>query len=231
MSKRKTAFPPSSTQHLARYKRAYKGGGTKDPHYAILKGVLEHTNAQIVLYPGCHRHITPALFFPNVTFVDYDTNVAPLYHPENTPVQNYMAHNKVYDGDSNYKFHCCNVNPIKGIPNLSASYDLLISLSAGLLAEACTRYVQPGGYLLINDAHSDARTVFAQGDWQLYAYWDDERFHTTNLERCFQVIQKDQSTAPITKEQAKESVEIGAVRKRSFKLLFEPMFFLFQKNK
>eukprot|EP00539_Tryblionella_compressa_P006728 CAMPEP_0178770490 /NCGR_PEP_ID=MMETSP0744-20121128/21424_1 /TAXON_ID=913974 /ORGANISM="Nitzschia punctata, Strain CCMP561" /LENGTH=101 /DNA_ID=CAMNT_0020426879 /DNA_START=41 /DNA_END=346 /DNA_ORIENTATION=- len=54
------------------------------------------------------------------------------------------------------------------------SFDLLISLSAGLLVQPCTPYVARHGYLLVNDSHSDARAAFVSGDWELKAYWDEE---------------------------------------------------------
>lgn len=32
-----------------------------------------------VLYPGCHRHLTPLFFFPDITFVDVDSKIGGLY--------------------------------------------------------------------------------------------------------------------------------------------------------
>jgi hypothetical protein len=119
------------------------------------------------------------------------------------------------------------------MPKLDHDYDLLISLSAGAIAEPCSKYISRRGYLLVNDSHSDARTAFVSGDWQLLAYWDAEKesFTTDDLKRCFQVIQpKSKETVPLTKEQALESIMVGTVSKRSFKLVMEPMFFLFQKK-
>jgi len=228
MSKRKIAKEPSS-KHLSLYKKSYKGGGTKDRHFAIFQHVLRITRATKVLYPGCHRHLTAALIFSDVTFVDYDSKVEPLY---SDPVaKEYVQANKVYDQDSNYQFYCYNVN--NKMPKIEKNYDLLISLSAGAIAEPCANFIRPDdGYLLVNDAHSDARTAFVSDMWNLVAYWDDDtnQFTSENLDRCFQVIQKSKETKSITKEQVQESIEVGTVRKRSFKLLFEPMFFLFQKK-
>lgn len=139
--------------------------------------------------------------------------------------------NKRYEQDAQYRFYCYNVS--NKMPKVDSDYDLLISLSAGAIAEPCSSYFSEGGYLLVNDSHSDARIAFVSADWQLMAYWDDEKsaFTTDNLDRCFQVIQKgSEETASLSKKQAQESAAIGTKSKRSFKLLVEPMFFLFQKK-
>lgn len=232
MAKRKISNEPTS-KHLGLYKKSYKGGGTKDRHLEIFRQALRLTRAENVLYPGCHRHLTPALVFSDVTFVDCDSKVAPLY--SDPAAKKYVETNKEYDAEPNYKFHCYNANG--KMPKIeNDSYDLLISLSAGAIAQPCARYVKPdgNGYLLVNDAHSDARSAFVDSNiWKLVAYWDDETncYATNDLDRCFQVIQaKSEETKPITKEQVQESIAVGTVRKRSFKLLFEPMFFLFQRK-
>ena len=229
MSKCRITKEPSC-KHLNLYKKSYKGGGTKDRHFAIFQDALRWTRAKKALYPRCDRHLTAALVFSDITFVDYDSKVGPLY--SDPVVKEYVETNKVYDADPHYKFYCYNVN--NKMPQIDKDYDLLISLSAGIISEPCTKYIPtPDGYLLVNGAHSDARMAYVSNNWELAAYWDDETsaFTEEDLDCCFQVVQaKSKETKPITKEQARESVAIGTVRKRSFKLLFEPMFFLFKRK-
>jgi len=248
MSKRKlasTTTPPSS-KHLNLYKKSYKGGGAKDRHLAVFEEVRRRvaaagadgaaattttTTTARVLYPGCHRHLTAALVFPDVTFVDCDPKVGPLYADDDRAAREFVQANKLYGQDAQYRFHCYDVN--QRMPKIRNDYDLLISLSAGAVAGPCRKYVAKGGYLLVNDSHSDARAAFVSGDWELLAYWDDANrtFTTDNLDRCFQVIEKQSSSSQaISAEQVRESVAIGSVSKRSFRLLMEPMFFLFQKK-
>jgi len=229
MSKRKLSQNLSS-KHLNLYKKSYKGGGIKDLHFGVFQDSLRLTSPTRVLYPGCHRHLTAALVFDNVTFIDCDRKVAPLY---SDPVaREYVETNKAYEQDAQYRFYCHDVN--NNMPEIKKQkHDLLISLSAGAIVKPCSQYISQGGYLLVNDSHNDARTAFVSGDWQLMAYWDDNKdvFSTDDLDRCFQVIQKQsKNTTPITKEQVEESVAVGTVSKRSFKPLTEPMFFLFQKK-
>ena len=228
MSKRKLC-QTSSSKHLNLYKKSYKGGASKDVHFHVFQGARRLTNASRVLYPGCHRHLTTSLVFPDVTYIDFDKKVAPLYSDK--VAREYVEANKLYDNDAQYRFYNYNVN--NKMPKVGNDYDLLISLSAGVIAEPCTWHVAENGYLLVNDSHSDARMAFVSGEWQLMAYWDDDanKFITDGLDKCFQVIQKgSEETKSITKEQAQESVAIGSRSKRSFKLLIEPMFFLFRKR-
>lgn len=78
MSKRKISQKQSS-KHLNLYTKSYKGGGKKDVHLNVFQDARRLTGAIRVLYPGCHRHLTANLVFPDVTFIDCDNKVAPLY--------------------------------------------------------------------------------------------------------------------------------------------------------
>ena len=228
MSKRKSSST-SSSKHLNLYKKSYKGGGTKDLHLAVFRAARSVTDATRVLYPGCHRHLTAALVFPDIQFVDYDSKVAPLY--SDPTARDYVETNKEYEEELKYHFFCHDVN--NEMKDVARDFDLLISLSAGAISGPCSRYVRKGGYLLVNDSHSDARMAFVSGDWKLQAYWDDDTktFSTDDLDKCFQVKQKkSRETLSISKKQVEESVEIGVVSKRSFKMLIDPLFFLFRRK-
>eukprot|EP00977_Amphora_coffeiformis_P006565 scaffold1404_cov166-Amphora_coffeaeformis.AAC.32 len=230
MSKRKSVerFAATSSKELNLYKKSYKGGGPKDIHLGVFREAQKIVQAKKVLYPGCHRHLTAALVFPDVTFVDYDEKVAGIFTDKGA--SDYVNEMKLYDEDSRYRFHCYDVET--EAPE-ARDFDLLISLSSGLMAEVCAPCVASGGFLLVNDAHSDARTAFVNDSWELYAYWDDDanQFVSETVNQCFQVLQpRSKETIPISKEQAEESVKVGTVKKRSFKLAFEPMLFLFKRK-
>lgn len=230
----RTTAEALSQKELNLYKKSYKGGGRKDIHFAIFEGVktwiTKETNDTVyrVLYPGCHRHLTASLIFPHVDYVDYDKKVAALYH--DAAAAQYVETNKIYDQEAIYTFRCRNVDkPISAL--LPGNFDLIISLSAGIMAEPCTPYVKQHGYLLVNDAHSDAKMAFTSDIWELKAYWQDGAFEDTLLAECFQAKDKKSGqVGPLSRKQAEEGVSIGSVNKRSYKLLFDPMFYLFQKK-
>jgi hypothetical protein len=271
--------PPSARQNLRLYQKSYKGGGMHDIHYRVFQQVqvLTQYAVQKVLYPGCHRHLTASLIFPDVTYIDCDKRVASLYDNGSnrtqeqdgiTAVRDYINSHKVYDQDTEYQFYGCNIENEKlltkmltvsskhnkkkdsGLTRTNSSlgdvptFDLLISLSSGRMAAFCDKFVHTGSYLLINDAHSDARSIFVdeKNGWELVAYWDSTKleFTTEHMDRCFQAVMKTRNhrpggntsskkaAVPITPEQVQESIDVGAVSKRSFKLLLEPDFFLFR---
>ena len=202
MSKRKSTASSSAT-NLRLYQKSYKGGAKKDSHFRVFQETRDfialNDLAQKVLYPGCHRHLTASLIFPHVTYVDCDKKVGPLY--QEIAAKEYVEENKIYTEETTYEFHCANVDTANSVAKLSNDYDLLISLSAGLLAQPCTKYIRPGGWLLVNDSHCDARSIHVNGNdqWELKAYWDDHEsvFATDSLERCFQAIDKKTKQDPL----------------------------------
>jgi len=256
---------------LSAYKKSYKGGGSSDWHLSLFRatrslvendgrsgggggGVRKKKDDSSsssssdlrILYPGSHRHLTPALVFPNINFVDYDGKVGPLYQSD--AARDYVVREKDYSEDPNYTFTKARYEALpKSRDFAEDSFDLLISLSAGIVSSPCTRYVKPGGYLLVSDAHSDARAAFVSDDWELVAVWDPEAevMDTSDetLQRCFRVVRCakrrrrrddddgiDETNLPlISKSQVDESERVGTVRKRSFTLLFEPLVYLFKR--
>ena len=237
MAKRKA--PASSAKNLRLYQKSYKGGARKDSHFVVFEEArkLIGVGATKVLYPGCHRHLTASLVFPSLTYIDCDAKVGPLYE-EPAAVQ-YVGDIKIYEEESSMEFFCADVNNGKKEPmkSLDKDYDLLISLSAGLLAEPCTPHIKTGGWLLVNDSHSDASSVFVncKDDWELKAYWDDEHSQFAvdemSLSRCFLAIdKKTKGEAALTRAQLQECISVGAISKRSFRMPFAPMFYLFQRK-
>lgn len=207
---------------LTAYKRTYKGGGAADFHFPIFQAAAELTNCKSVLYAGSHRHLTMSLAFPDVLYVDTDERVGDVFASESAA--EYVSENKTYQEEQAMEFRCADYTELRP----DRKFDLLASLSAGQAAPHCSKHVRKGGFILASDAHSDTRTALLMDCWQLFAVWDDEKetFLTEKetLDRCFRVRGAGDL---ISAEQVRESVEVGAVSKRKFKLLTEPMFFLF----
>lgn len=217
---------------LGAYKRSYWGGGRGDWHLPLFEAVAASASAAQegplrVLYPGCHRHLTAALAFANVLFVDCDRKVADTFASAESHrfVEEFLGAPR-----HRWSFACANYEgPMPGAGE--HCFDLLLSLSAGVVSRPCTAYVRPGGFLLASDAHSDARTAFLMPEWELVAVWDAEAKELLSdrrvLHRCFRVKGTGQ---PISASQVEESQRVGSKAKRSFTLELEPMFFLFQKR-
>jgi len=128
-----------------------------------------------VLYPGCHRHITPSLVFSDVTYVDCDHKVGDIFDANNSIIQDWMIAHKQYGEHPQIRFVVSTYKEMSH-PRHNIhenSYDLLISLSAGIVTEDCLLYLRPGGLYLVNAAHADAYVAFLSPELKIRAYWND----------------------------------------------------------
>lgn len=214
----------TGSRQLSAYFRSYSKNGNKDPHFSIFSSLKAIVKPKTVLYPGCYRHITPSLFFPDVHYVDSDRRVAGIYN--DTKAYAFIESNKIYSGKQRIKFTCkdytTEIQEVGGV-------DLLISLSAGLVSKFCGKYVKPGGYLFVNDSHSDARTASLDSRFELVGVYDE------NLEEFVQDKQEllkhftTVSGEPISQDQVEESIKKSKAR-RHFKLQAESMFYLYRRK-
>eukprot|EP00996_Jenningsia_fusiforme_P002440 NODE_3269_length_1011_cov_29.930353_g3007_i0.p1 GENE.NODE_3269_length_1011_cov_29.930353_g3007_i0~~NODE_3269_length_1011_cov_29.930353_g3007_i0.p1 ORF type:complete len:301 (-),score=46.39 NODE_3269_length_1011_cov_29.930353_g3007_i0:107-910(-) len=224
----------SRSRAITDFKRSY---GDDLAHHKV----FEATAARVVggnvraIYAGCHRHVTLAAYCAHTVFVDCDARIASFYADE--AIADWVASR---NPGATFAFLEASFDaPMQGIADFS--FDLLVSLSAGLASGHCARYVRPGGLLLVNDSHADARNAYVNypHHWRLVAVWstaegswvDDSKV----LEKCFQVRPKTaegRKSVPtcMTPDQVNESVTQGVVAKRSFLTLVEYHFYLFEKR-
>ena len=105
-----------------------------------------------VLYPGSYVHIAPSFVFDDVTYVDSFRKAQPFF--EDAKVARYIEKRKEYEGEAKFTFLLADYQ--KELDLAVESFDLLISLYAGLITPVCKQYVKPGGILLVNNSHGDA---------------------------------------------------------------------------
>jgi bifunctional DNase/RNase len=73
------------------------------------------------------------------------------------------------------------------VPERAASFDLLISLYAGFVSEACGWLLRPGGLLLANDSHGDASLAALDPGFELVgAFTRRDRLRTDELDTYLQ---------------------------------------------
>mmetsp|Transcript_13397 Transcript_13397/g.26424 ORF Transcript_13397/g.26424 Transcript_13397/m.26424 type:complete len:283 (+) Transcript_13397:121-969(+) len=216
---------------MSAYLRSYKG--LQDWHIPVFRSIAKLIIAHQIadpptsfktLYPGCHRHITASLFLPSVTYIDSDAKVQGLYSDPKALA--YVAANKEYEGESHMLFKHKNFDQNLGLPD--GSFDLIISASAGIVSVPCGRYLKKGGFLLVSDAHYDARMAYASPKlWELYGVYDGEsETFTTDTKGHFQL----KSGGCISMKEVQESIDVPEKRKRSFSLLKETLFYAFRRK-
>jgi hypothetical protein len=224
----------STSTPLRQFKQSYLKRGTQDVHINIFQSVHDEFGPfERVLYPGCHRHISASVVFPSVVYVDSDRKVTPVY--DDSATDEWIAAKKTYTSPTNKELYCGNYESLPSSKFPIESFDLLISLSAGVVSTPCGKYVKKQGYLLVNDSHSDARVAFLDPRFKLVAAWDEEkrtfRSDDEELQQHFHLKFKDGvPPTPMSRVMVNESVRVGTKSMRSFRLQKEGMFYLFRRE-
>lgn len=107
-----------------------------------------------VLYPGCNIHVTPSFFFQHVIYIDLTDNAASFF-AEKEQVKELINKNKTYKPSPYFQF--IKQDFTKPLPLKESGFDLLLSLFAGGITSACTKYIKKGGYVLTNNHQNDAK--------------------------------------------------------------------------
>lgn len=119
-----------------------------------------------VLYPGSYVHLTPSFIFPTVVYVDTDSR-AKKFFADRSGIETLVNKRKQYEEPPRFTFHHADYTIALNEPD--ESFDLLVSLYAGFVSEACKRYLRLGGWLLANNSHGDASMASIDPDYELVA--------------------------------------------------------------
>lgn len=156
-----------------------------DERLGIFLRLSENFEIKRALYPGSFVHLTPALVFQSVRFVDSDKRAKKFF--ESPEVAEYISNQKLYPSDADYIFHFSDYT--KNLPEDSESFDLLISQYAGFISKACKQYLKSGGILAANNSHGDASLAHLDPDFEFIGVInrrnDKFRFSEDNLNAYF----------------------------------------------
>ena len=208
---------------LEYYMKEYSG--LQDNYLKIFDLINKKYSTQKVLYPGSYCHITPSLLYPTVVYVDNYKKIKSFFDEEE--VLNFVQKNKFYMEKSTIRFHFDDYRNEFG--EKVETFDLLISLNAGLISQACKKYLKAGGLLLANDEHYDARKAYVDSDYQLVAIFDKVKqeldFSQDALEKYF----KTKKGLVITEEMIEKSIT-KPPSKDPYKTSLYSAFYLFSKK-
>lgn len=122
-------------------------------HERLFRTVADVVDARRVLYPGSWVDIAASLVWPEIVYVDLDARAAEFFS-DRRGVADLLAELGGSASHGVWRFIHADYREDLGFE--PESFDLLISMSAGLVSEACRPYLRIGGTLLVNPSHGDA---------------------------------------------------------------------------
>lgn len=184
----------------------------------LFTAVAAALDAEHVLYPGSYVDAAPSFLWPSVTYVDIDRRASQFFADE-AGVQELLAEHGVERAAHTVRFIAADYTTPLDLDD--GEFDLLISLYAGFISEACTHHLRVGGSLLVNASHGDAAMASIDQRYQLSAVVQsrsgDYRVDTRDLD-TFLVPKRD---VDITKETLRATGRGIAYTKSPFAYLFE----------
>lgn len=128
--------------------------------------IRETFQPRSALYPGSFADVAPSFVIEDVTYVDNDRRAAQFFSDREGVGELIATHRKSED-PARWRFIATDYR--NELPVADDSVELLISLYAGFVSDACTRYLRPGGLLLANTSHGDASVVALDDRYELAA--------------------------------------------------------------
>ena len=142
-------------------------------------------------------------------------------------MQGYIAQNKLYPGRVDIRCYQQDYYAFNAEPE--EAFDLLISLNAGLVSQACKRFINSGGLLLANDEHYDARRAFVDPDYLLVGVFNRENPSMTTSEAELSSYFKTARGVMLTLEMVESDLSKPPSRAR-FKPAESAAMYLFRKQ-
>ena len=130
----------------------------------LFSAVAKTTAATTVLYPGSYVDVAASHVFPDVIYADMDRRAAQFFS-DAEGVEAIVAADQVDGRPRRIRFLAGDYREQLAVPD--GSVDLLVSLYAGFVSEHRTRYLRPGGWLLVNPSHGDAAMASIDPRYQL----------------------------------------------------------------
>lgn len=128
----------------------------------LFETISHNFTIQRAIYPGSFIHISPSFYFREVVYVDTDKN-AKNFFTDNS-FEQIIESKKAYPEDFVYRFYP--VSYSSEMPEDEQSFDLLISQYAGLVSQACKKYLRINGILIANNSHGDAQLANLDTDYE-----------------------------------------------------------------
>ena len=185
----------------------------------LFTAVAEALDVANVLYPGSYVDLAPSFVWPSVTYVDIDRRAGQFFGDDDG-VRELLAENDADPSTRRVRFIGADYTDPLDLDD--HEFDLLISLYAGFISEACTRYLRVGGTLLVNPSHGDAALASIDGRYRLFAV-------VTTLSGGYSVDTSDLETYLVPKRDVAVTKESLHASGRGIAYTKAPFAYLFQR--
>lgn len=187
-----------------------------DERRGLFRLLVDRFGIQAGLYPGSFVHITPSLVIPHMVYVDMDKRCAPFFTDARTRA--FIEKEKEYEQPGTYRFLKADFSG--GFDEREASFDVLISLYAGLISKYCGRFLKKGGILLANNSHGDAPLAYLDDRFEFIGVVkrNGHRFSYSDKDLDSFFIHKGKNT--IDKETIEQTMKGPAYTKAAYAYLF-----------
>jgi len=118
----------------------------------LFSAVGDWVGSTSVLYPGSFVDVAASFAFDSVTYVDVDPRAARFF-ADTAGVDAIISRHRREATKAAWSFVSSDYRTELSVADQSVG--LLVSLYAGFVSEYCTRYLHPGGWLLVNPSHGD----------------------------------------------------------------------------
>jgi hypothetical protein len=187
--------------------------------HRLFRAVAESLDVTSVLYPGSYVDLAPSFVWPSVTYVDIDRRAGQFFSDE-SGVHQLLVEHDVNPATHSVRFIGADYTNPLGLED--GEFDLLISLYAGFVSEACTRYLRVGGTLLVNPSHGDAAMTSIDQRYRLTAV-------VTSRSGRYSVNSRDLDTYLISKRDVAVTKELLHASGRGVAYTKSPFAYLFER--
>ena len=187
----------------------------KGDRWRLFQTVSAAAPARRVLYAGSYVDIAPSFVYDDVTYADMDKRAAAFFADQQGVKQIICDHGGNVNGRVAFEY-----GDYRSLDLETESFDLLISLYAGFISEACGHFLRLGGLLLANSSHGDAALAALDPRFELAAVITSSGGHyrvTDDNIDSYMVPKKPQT---ITVESIRKSGRGIAYTKSPFAYLF-----------
>lgn len=188
----------------------------KGDRWRLFQAVSAAVPARRVLYAGSYVDVAPSFVYDDVTYADMDKRAAAFFSDAEGVKQIICNHGGNVNGRVAFVH-----GDYRALGLEADSFDLLISLYAGLISEPCGHLLRIGGHLLVNSSHGDAALAALDPRFKLVAVVTSAngRYRVTGQNLDSYMVPKKQQT--ITRDSVMESGRGIAYTKSPFAYLFE----------